>query len=972
MGLVLAADEVLNAQEESPTDASRYTLANDKLRLRFDSRGLRSMEDLALGKTFRFKMDRFELEINKKPIDSAGLRAAAVQVGVTHLTYTFNTALYKIQVNYELRADWRFLGKQILASGLQEGSFSVDRVEPLQFQLEEGVSELYVQNCRHPRISQEETGTRAEWQETGTKAYVAFLRMHGTRGLFTLLQNPFFECARQGEAFSLRYSPEMEWQTAWGSFPCDRACLGPYQLSGRKIPKEPVPEWQLAKSILDGQDEAEVEAVTECVRAFLMFHLQKSVTIHLGWDENDYQIDIAKPDGREEYKRIIDVAAAVGCDDIVFAPKNTGLSDRNQSTDSWHWEYVLWLTLGEKIRKGEWRVDRDPVPDSIQEMLDYAKSKNVQLMAYVYPDLPFSQSKEWLTPDGQHASLGYRSLQDWLIDTLVAFQRKTGLGGYFFDYVFLYLPVTSRYSQWFGWRRVMETVRRTLPGIVIAGGAFDHKYGPWLRLAGNWVSHMFGDEQPESYVNFPDLHFDRVEANRLRYATFLYKSYEYYPTEALTGFMSHQVPRQGGGGGIEPEAASTLDKGWRTRNFDYLGWKYSVISSIGYAGFNHEVAMLPARNTEEFKHFSAAEKKWLRIWLEWTDANLGTLRNTRLILGEPAVGKADGSAAIAGDHGYIFLFNPNGRKVEASFQLDSSIGLHREGSFLLREMYPFEGRLWGKPGQGTWITGDRVTLPLDGTSATVLSLTPAASASGSPMLFNAPGSASLAAGHLVLSGVWGEMGTEVAIGVLLPKGAGVETLSVNGIKERFQREGEVVTARVRFEGKPFSRSQQVGSFDPEFTGGVFHGEFQIPARIKRQLAARKEAWPMPWTKEDLRCSWLAPERLLLFIQMANSESEMPEKLKLIAEYGRSFSRPNPDAKMPVKLRINGEEIVLQRAYSSIRLNPNCFLGYYADLSSLEADKTHTVDLSLPRLEPGRFQGLFFDNVETEYTDRIVG
>ena len=40
IGLALAADEVLNAQEENPTDASPYTLANDKLRLRFDSRGL--------------------------------------------------------------------------------------------------------------------------------------------------------------------------------------------------------------------------------------------------------------------------------------------------------------------------------------------------------------------------------------------------------------------------------------------------------------------------------------------------------------------------------------------------------------------------------------------------------------------------------------------------------------------------------------------------------------------------------------------------------------------------------------------------------------------------------------------------------------------------------------------------------------------------------------------------------------------
>ncbi len=95
-------------------------------------------------------------------------------------------------------------------------------------------------------------------------------------------------------------------------------------------------------------------------------------------------------------------------------------------------------------------------------------------------------------------------------------------------------------------------------------------------------------------------------------------------------------------------------------------------------------------------------------------------------MGEPALGKADGSSAIVGDRGYIFLYNPNGRKVEVSFNLDSSIGLNRQGRFTLRELYPLEGRLWGKPGAGMWRTGDRVTATLDGTSATVLSLAPAA------------------------------------------------------------------------------------------------------------------------------------------------------------------------------------------------------------------------------------------------------
>jgi hypothetical protein len=231
----------------------------------------------------------------------------------------------------------------------------------------------------------------------------------------------------------------------------------------------------------------------------------------------------------------------------------------------------------------------------------------------------------------------------------------------------------------------------------------------------------------------------------------------------------------------------------------------------------------------------------------------------------------------------------------------------------------------------------------------VLSLAPAGAEVTKPVLFNAPGSALLKDGHLALSEIRGEVGTEAPILVLLPNGAGVEKVSVNGTAVKFERQGETVAARVRFVGEPFSRSQQVGSYDPQFAGGMFRGEFRMPARIKRQLAARKEAWPIPWTEDDLRCTWLAPERLLLFVQMAN-----------------------PDSKMPVTLKVNGEEIALQHAYASIGPNSRCFTGYYADVSSLEADQTHKAELSLPSMEAGGFQGLFFENVETEYTNPVVG
>ena len=48
------------------------------------------------------------------------------------------------------------------------------------------------------------------------------------------------------------------------------------------------------------------------------------------------------------------------------------------------------------------------------------------------------------------------------------------------------------------------------------------------------------------------------------------------------------------------------------------------------------------------------------------------------------------------------------------------------------------------------------------------------------------------------------------------------------------------------------------------------------------------------------------------------------------------------------------------------------MGFCADISLLSAGQDHQLELELPRwLKPGRFQGIFFENVETEYTSEVV-
>jgi hypothetical protein len=237
---------------------------------------------------------------------------------------------------------------------------------------------------------------------------------------------------------------------------------------------------------------AEVAAFTDCVRKFLVNQAQEPNSVEVGWTLNDYQIDVGTQKGQAEYKRIIDTASSLGVKTLLYAPGNSKLSERTESADTWGWEYVLWLNLGEKIRRGEWNPAKDSVPADVSSMIAYAKQRHVGLLAYVYPSVPFAKNPSWIVKrpgeDGHfsYASLGSRELQDYLIQNLVEFKKRTGIAGFSFDYTWLNLPGSSSYSQWYGWRRVMEAVRRADPTIVIDGRQSYQQYGPWSWLAGSY------------------------------------------------------------------------------------------------------------------------------------------------------------------------------------------------------------------------------------------------------------------------------------------------------------------------------------------------------------------------------------------------------------------------------------------------------------------------------------------------------
>ncbi len=310
----------------------------------------------------------------------------------------------------------------------------------------------------------------------------------------------------------------------------------------------------------------------------------------------------------------------------------------------------------------------------------------------------------------------------------------------------------------------------------------------------------------------------------------------------------------------------------------------------------------------------------------------------------------DGTAAFKKGHGYVFLFNPNYRPLEAKFTLDGSIGLTHGGPFILRQLYPDaeKGKLFAPPSGAFWRLGDSVSLPMPGADALVLEIAKAPEPT-QPLLLGARGTAAIHNGVLSLTQVTGQIGRRAALRVVLPKAQDVTAVRVNGVSTSFQRRGNLIDATVHFAGAPFNRLQQVGHYDPDFTGGVYQADITIPSRVFDQLKARKAAWPIPYTADDLRATWLGSYRLLLFLNVAN-----------------------PKPSMPVSLRIDGQTVALTPAYMTIYDigAKNSFVGWYADLSSLAPDVSHQFQLTQSKLAPGQFQGLFFDNVEAAYTNRL--
>lgn len=767
----------------------------------------------------------------------------------------------------------------------------------------------------------------------------------------------------------------------------------------------------------------EWRALTTAIGTFLLDGNvvdRKPVRVQVGWDTNDYQMDVANASDWAEYKRLLTVASQMGVTHTTFAPRNTKQSLRANCTDAWQWEETLWLSMGEKIRQQRWLPLRDPVPQDIQEFVAFGKSVGIQYLAYAYPTLPFegdgaepANGDGWLydasfhpTPQqmssNRKASLADPEYQDYFAKLLIDFLTATGAAGYAWDYgISGDWRQPSTYAEWQGWMKVLARLRAAHPDCVMDHRQTAHRWGPWYMLAGSYVEPISGDENPESYGAagqgaVPTLSTDHVLADNMRRINMQYRAQQFQPNQRVPGFMFHQTERSTNGdpSGMHGAPPSLVwNHSLHTRDFDMLGYKYSVVSSVATAGLNNVLAMLPGRNEEDFNHFPKANKDFINRWLDWCDTNYLALARTQPLpmLGTegggganglmPGLDKVDGVSSFNddGETGFIFLFNPGPTEPVATLTADQGLGLSpataTRRSWLVTEIYPREAINGSTTPLAIWTEGDSQTFAVPPNQARGLQLSTMPAAL--PVVLGTTyTTATFVNDRLTLSGLNGLAGTIVNVVAVVPAAAGttisgsIDTVSAGA----FEHGTDSATVADCDECSHWTGSDSCGcasfsiSFSGDylaemmpvadnevpsaFAGGWFNSTFKVPSNMWSQREARQAAFDVQWQPEDMNAAWLG-NRLLVYPFIMQ-----------------------PDNNTIPRIFINDKEVAMAPSYNSRgHIFQKCFMGFYWNATSFVEANAHssadqTFALWVPPLNTTGGQkllGVYWYGTENEYS-----
>lgn len=632
-----------------------------------------------------------------------------------------------------------------------------------------------------------------------------------------------------------------------------------------------------------------------------------ATSVNVAWTENDYEIDAAAEwaepptaNSTGEYHRIIMRNGNWTVDRVLYAPHNPRLSSPTDATDSWGWEEALWMTYGEQLRNGSWYPTVQPPAEldwSVSRPAAFAAGHASPAMPYIYPNLAFAVNSSWWHAAGsrQEASIGDDGFQAWFIDTISQFTALAGTQGAGFDYTFTNDNTRSFYQQWAGWRRVLATLRSTIPNFVMDNRQLNHEWGAWMWVAGSYAEPLMTDENAQTWGGqslLGDPRTDRMSANRVRHMNLLYANELFAPVSAMPGFAFHQTDRS-----LNNDPTRFVDH--IVRDFDWVGHRYSLLSSIAHAPLNTVVCQNGARDSEEFELLPRLDGGFVRRWLQWADANIDLastaaplsavvlVNETSSDSGLPSRVRVDGSYMLLNGSGLIFLFNPapNTSLTPQQLRLDDHLGIQcnpgGQDSFNVSQLYP-------------------------AVDASVIAVLPCG---GSLAGIAIPGRSAR---------VWSVQRTATAPFPV------VRSIPIAGAAAA-------------------SGFPQVIPGDATFSGGNLTGSVTVPAEVWSTITAVQAAYPVNWTSFDLMASWLGVNRVWLFVDVGHLDPGAVPSVVLTVN----------GASCPVSQNFNAAH---GRQF-------NTFNGWAADLVQCGVTSetpTASVALSVPTCPVGSFHGVFVD------------
>ena len=406
----------------------------------------------------------------------------------------------------------------------------------------------------------------------------------------------------------------------------------------------------------------------------------------------------------------------------------------------------------------EWGPN-DPSDDQVKEAMGWARQNGVRMGDYSGCNSVFcqhyNQYQNSLAGTGIEPCFGNAKFVDWYADRVVSTARKFGFEEHCLD--FLVVDACNQpnhghptgedgiYHQIKGLCDLMGRIGAVSPEMLIWPNS-----GCWADLAPKVVWYAPSQYLTDPYINTPwqGLNMTRLldDSRREQMVTLHYSHFVPYRffTNCQYFFCQNSVV---------PDV----------RNYQFGALStLAVTPNLCLAEIRPWLDDLTERDG---KQVIAFYDKWTRFLKE----NFPLWKRTYHAGGDPGLGAVEIYGHARGNHGYVFLVNPNYWGKTVTLPLDESLGFTGGGECEVAELHPWERLRLTDRGPFVKLP---TTLPvyIPAQTVVVLEIRPRPRTIAEPKLYGIPGEIARAAdGYVLRTG--GPQGTTERFSVLLPEGS---------------------------------------------------------------------------------------------------------------------------------------------------------------------------------------------------------